>query len=79
MTVDLIFVVEMSAKHLSGLVNSMLNLDGYTSAGLGFLDDLRERIRERRREKDVFAILTSCALWLISSDVLHAQMSAMSR
>ena len=78
MTVDLIFVVEMSAKHLSGLVNSMLNLDGYASAGLGFLDDLRERIRERRREK-VFAILTSCALWLISSDVLHAQMSAMCR
>jgi hypothetical protein len=39
-TQNLVFLVEMAAKHLCGLVYSMFNLDRYTSAGLTLLDDL---------------------------------------
>lgn len=49
MAEEFILVVEMTAKHLRGLVYSMLNLYSDTSSGLGLLDDLNLDISCEKR------------------------------
>jgi hypothetical protein len=46
-TKEFILFIEMSAKHLSGLINSMLDFHSNASTSLRFLDDLEETGSEK--------------------------------
>jgi hypothetical protein len=51
MAEKLVLVVKMSAEHFCRLINRMLDLDSYTGAGLGFLDQLRDMFSNRPAKK----------------------------